>query len=156
MSENKLRTYYRLYSVSQLQSGLLTALLKMSVLSKVFGAVAIVATSLIPGETAEPPSTIEVVQVDELSVEELITFNAQHYGVSEEVMHTVINCESGYNPDAVGDGGQSFGLVQIHNPSHPNIEIEKSLDSAFAVDFLARNLSEGRGYLWTCWRKHYA
>jgi len=132
---------------------------KMLAINRVIGFVAIATASLLPGQEAElPPSSqqVEVVEVSTLSIDELIAFNAKHYGVSEEVIHTVINCESGYNSNAVGDGGQSYGLVQIHQPSwHKLISIEESLDPAFAIDFLARNLSEGNGHLWTCYRIHY-
>lgn len=67
-------------------------------------------------------------------------------------MTKIINCESSRNPNAVGDRGNSFGLVQIHLPSHPSITKEQALDEEYAIDFLAKNLSEGKGYLWTCYR----
>ena len=89
------------------------------------------------------------------SINDLITEYASRYGVSEKVVHKVINCESRYNPNAVGDGGKSYGLVQIHLPSHPNITKAQALDSEYAINFLAKNLAKGNGKIWTCWRKWY-
>lgn len=74
------------------------------------------------------------------------------YGVSSELMRKIIHCESSFNPLAVGDNGYSFGLVQIHLPSHPQVTREQALDPEFAVTFLADKLSKNQGYLWTCYR----
>jgi hypothetical protein len=67
-------------------------------------------------------------------------------------MEAVIKCESGHNPNAVGDHGYSFGLVQIYLPAHPDISKEQALDPEFALDFLASHLANRQGYFWTCWR----
>lgn len=83
---------------------------------------------------------------------ELIEKYATKYNVSSETITKIIACESGYNPLAVGDGGNSFGLVQIHHPSHPNITKEQAYNPDFAISFLAENLSKGKARLWTCSR----
>src|SRR3990167_344963 len=90
------------------------------------------------------------------SINDLITEYASRYGVSEKVVHKVINCESRYNPNAVGDGGKSYGLVQIHLPSHPSISKANALDSEYAINFLAKKLSQGQGRLWTCYRIYFS
>lgn len=96
---------------------------------------------------------------------------ASRYGVSAYAMGNIINCESqwdikiqsrhrytasnvprGYK---VGDREQSFGLVQLHLPAHPNITKEQALNPEFAIDFLAKNLAQGRASMWTC-SKHVA
>lgn len=71
-------------------------------------------------------------------------------------MARVINCESSNNPNAVGDHGYSFGLAQIHLPSHPYVSREEALDPEFAVEFMAKNFKAGNARLWSCWRKLYA
>lgn len=84
-------------------------------------------------------------------------------------MDRVIACESGYNPTIqshhryktdrphegvrAGEREQSFGLVQIHLPAHPNVSYQEAIDPEFAVDFLAKNLSQGRGGAWTCYNQ---
>ena len=82
----------------------------------------------------------------------LIKEKADQYNVSATLMTKIIACESGFNENALGDNGQSRGLVQIHKPSHPTITDEQAYDAEFAVEFLAEKLSEGQGSLWTCYR----
>ena len=95
-----------------------------------------------PVELKKAPRT-QANLIDEYSIK---------YGVSASLMAKIIKCESGGNPNAVGDGGQSFGLVQIHRPSHPNISKAQALNPEFAISFLAKNLSLGKGNMWTCYR----
>jgi len=90
-----------------------------------------------------------------LSVNELITASAKKYSVQRQIIANVINCESTSKVNAVGDGGRSFGLVQIFLPAHPEISKEQALDPVFAVDYLAKELSLGRGSAWTCFRAIY-
>lgn len=85
-------------------------------------------------------------------ISELIHQKSLKYNVSEAVINTVVRCESSFNPSAVGDNGTSFGLVQIHQPSHPNITKQQAFDPDFALEFLASELSKGNGRIWTCYR----
>jgi hypothetical protein len=55
----------------------------------------------------------------------------------------------------VGDREQSFGLVQIHLPAHPQVSKEQALDPEFAINFLAKSLQNGKGGMWSCY-KHIA
>src|SRR3990167_5104071 len=89
------------------------------------------------------------------SVQQLITFYATKYNVSESVMRTVVSCESSYKKEAIGDKGKSFGLVQINLPSHPYVSKEQAFDPDFSLEFLAKNIAKGKGKMWTCWRRHY-
>lgn len=79
---------------------------------------------------------------------------AEEYGVSAEVMKTVVRCESGYKTTALGDGTKSRGLVQIHSDFH-DVTDEEAYDPKFALRFLAEKLKEGKGDLWTCYRMYY-
>lgn len=65
----------------------------------------------------------------------------------------VISCESNWVPTAVGDHGHSHGLVQIYDTAHPEVSREMADDPYFAIDFLVRNLHEGNGRIWTCYRR---
>lgn len=67
-------------------------------------------------------------------------------------MAQVITCESGNNPDAVGDFGTSYGLSQIHLPAHPEITKAEALDPDYAVAYMARMFSIGQHGQWTCYR----
>lgn len=77
------------------------------------------------------------------------------YGVDAYIMRRVIMCESGYDSKAVGDGGTSFGLSQIHLPAHPEITKEQAFNPEFAVEFMAKEMSAGRAWKWTCFKMFY-
>ena len=87
-------------------------------------------------------------------IKQEIENKAVEYGVSSEVMHTVIRCESQYNPNALGDGGKSRGLVQIHRDYH-DVSDEDAYDPEFAITFLAEHLKAGQGNLWSCYNMNY-
>ncbi len=98
-----------------------------------------------------PPS--EEITTFGMTMQELVDFYADKHGVDKTIMHKTVKCESSYNPNAVGDGGNSYGLSQIHIPSWGGeITKEQALDPRFALDFMGKKLSEGRGKLWTCYR----
>ena len=40
----------------------------------------------------------------------------------------IAKCESGLRTTAVGDGGKSFGVWQIHLPAHPDITAQQACD----------------------------
>lgn len=106
-------------------------------------------------------------QVINMSIDAIVSRKAKEYGVSEAEMMRIIKCESSFIEDAQslhkykrdrpewgvkeGDRELSYGLAQIHLPSHPNITYEQAIDPEFAIDFLAKSLSEGRGRLWSCY-----
>lgn len=74
------------------------------------------------------------------------------YGVSLLALTNTLQCESKLNPHAIGDHGHSYGIAQIHMPSHPNITKTQALDPAFAIDWTAKQFSEGKSSMWTCAR----
>lgn len=94
-------------------------------------------------------------------LEALVDTYAEMYGVSADQMKNVIACESSWNTTIqslhTNSGGreQSFGLVQIHLPSHPSVTYEQAIDPVFAIEFMARAYSEGKQWQWTCHRKLY-
>lgn len=56
------------------------------------------------------------------------------------------------NPSAVGDADRSFGVAQVYLPAHPEITKAEALDPDFALDWSAREFSEGHQNMWTCYR----
>ena len=116
----------------------------------------LLSVSLFIGKVDAEAPTEKIVEKTEWTVEEvksMVDYYADKYSVSRNTMHKVVNCESSYNYKAVGDGGKSFGLSQIHKPSHPSITYEESTNPDFALDFMASNISNGKGNMWTCYRK---
>lgn len=102
---------------------------------------------------------VEEVRWNENLITARIYTLADEYGLSpkkaKQIVETV-RCESRFKVDAVGDGGKSFGLVQIHLPSwRGQITKQKALDPDYALEFITRKFSEGSPHLWTCWRLLY-
>lgn len=114
------------------------------------GADVVAAPSVLAKEKDIPITT--PVLLKPLTLDEKIELVATKYQVNAQLMRAVIKCESAFRPDAIGDGGTSFGLVQINLPSHPTITKEQAFDVDFSLDFFASNLAAGRGRMWTCWR----
>jgi hypothetical protein len=63
--------------------------------------------------------------------------------------YAVARAESGGRPDAVGDGGTSFGLWQINRPSHPQYPVAQLLDPEGNAN-AALAVSAG-GHNWNPW-----
>lgn len=95
--------------------------------------------------TVHPPPTIE----------ERIAAIADTHKVNRERLLGTLKCESNFKTDAVGDNGTSYGIAQIHLPSHPEITKEQALDAEFSIDFAASEFAKGNAKKWTCWRKLY-
>lgn len=55
-------------------------------------------------------------------IQSMIVRIAQEEGVDPALALSIAHVETGgsFNPNAVGDNGNSFGLFQIHKPSHPD------------------------------------
>ncbi len=87
------------------------------------------------------------------TIDEKIEYYAQSYGVKSEVMYNTIKCESQFNSKAIGDSGHSRGLSQIHRPSHPTITDAQAFDEDFAIEFMAKEMSNGNAWMWSCWKK---
>ena len=105
-------------------------------------------------QAASAPASVAIV-VQPKTIHEKIDFYAEKHNVSAEIISKVINCESSFNPNAVGDNGHSRGLVQIYDDYHPEVTHEQAFNEDFAIEFLAKKLAKGQGHLWTCYRKYY-
>lgn len=97
---------------------------------------------------------IELASDREARVKAILYYYTDKYGISDQnkLLTEVIRCESRFDRYAIGDGGHSRGLVQIYDDFHPDITHEQAFNEEFAVEFLVKNVAEGRGHLWTCWR----
>ena len=92
------------------------------------------------------------IQYNASTSQEIIYAAAVNAGIQYKELNSVIQCESGGNPLALGDHGHSRGLVQISNIYHPDIGDTEAYDPIFSVEYLAKNIAEGNGNLWTCYR----
>lgn len=124
--------------------------------------IAISLISFSPNNVAETP-----IPPQPLTVQELVTKYSNEYGVSRAQMIDIMTCENhDFDTDLqsyitykkgnhwglpAGSREQSYGLVMIHLPDHPEITYEQAIDPEFAVEYLAKKLSEGKGEMWSCY-----
>lgn len=89
-----------------------------------------------------------------------VYYYAQQYNVNPKTMVSVMNCENkewdtNLQSRIINKKGireDSWGLVQIHKPSHPTLTHEQITNPDFSINFLAENLSKGKGNMWTCYK----
>jgi hypothetical protein len=97
----------------------------------------------------ETASQAKKIPAPKLSLSQLQAL-ARNVGFPDpELAAAVAMAESGGNAGAVGDGGQSFGLWQVHVPDHPEYNPSLLLDphyNAQAAFAISRN-----GTDWTPW-----
>lgn len=74
------------------------------------------------------------------TVQEKIIAYANQVGLNPNLALAVAKQESGFNPNAIGDGGKSFGIYQIHSPSHPDYKGGTNVDAniKYGIDMLKR------------------
>lgn len=93
---------------------------------------------------------------------ELIVEMSEKYGVDHMVLYNTIMCETAgtFDPTIQARARlwygreQSYGLAQIHLPDHPSVTYEQAIDPRFAVEFMAKNMAEGHGNWWVCYRQY--
>lgn len=108
-------------------------------------------------------ATTTVAETATTTIHGLIRKYAEQYGVSDPVMERVVGCETGgtYDPSVQsfsyrkGVRENSWGISQIDLDYWPGISKAQALDPDFALDFMASKLSQGQGYLWSCYRSNY-
>ncbi len=102
------------------------------------------------------PITNQVGEPSFTEIKSLIRERSDFYKVSYEEMYSTIRCESHFRniQSGIYKNGireDSWGIVQIHLPSHPNITKDQALDISFAVDFMAQEFSKGNQWKWSCY-----
>lgn len=127
-----------------------------------------------------PPSPITEEVLEEVQIEEIKPYDslvrkyAEEYEVSYWLMDAIIDCENtsrdaslqsyikytqakvDRNPHwnvVAGERERSFGLAQIHLPDHTYVSEAQAKDPDFSIEFMARNISEGRASMWSCYAK---
>lgn len=88
----------------------------------------------------------------------LVNTYADYYGVKREVMQAMVWNESYYVYDkhTQNDGGKNwsaYGLSQINMRFWgTKVTKEMAVNPHYALDFMARNIKQGNGKLWTTYR----
>lgn len=136
--------------------------------------VVLVLATLLLTFSAKPRTAIseevapEIIKIS--TPEELVLKYAEEYKVSAPLVRELITLENAGKWDAklqskcrykvdhpewgvkAGEYEKSFGLAQIHLPSHPKITYEQATDADFSIKFIASEISQGRGWQWSCYR----
>lgn len=115
------------------------------------------------------PNTIAETPAPKPTAQELVVKYSEEYDVSATKMIAIMKCENeNFDPFyqseltykkgnrwklPAGSREQSYGLVQIHLPDHDDITYEQATDPDFSVQYLAKNLHNGHGGMWSCARK---
>lgn len=86
------------------------------------------------------------------TAEGIIRASARRFGASEAMLVATLKCESDFEADAVGDGGESLGIAQINLPSHPEISRTQALDPLWSIAWAAQEFAAGRAYEWSCFK----
>lgn len=94
----------------------------------------------------------------EKTISEIIDEKALQYNVSAEQLYFTLNCESSMNPKALNPHGEfSVGLSQINLQAHTSITREQAEQPLFAIDFMAKNLAQGKWKMWyNCSNQYFA
>ena len=106
---------------------------------------------------ANPVAPVKAQAQAPLTIEEKIEFWATQYGVDPQKSLAVAKCESGLNPEAVGDHGKAYGLYQFWEGTFNKFasELGEKMDYHNPDDQIKlANWAFSKGYgliHWTCW-----
>lgn len=105
-------------------------------------------------------STPQIIAPDSSStIEALVRTTKATYGLTDDFYNT-LKCESdgwqnvqSYIPHAAGPNGRedSWGVVQIHLPDHPEVTKEEALDPKWAVEWAAKQFAAGDAKIFSCY-----
>lgn len=98
-----------------------------------------------------PPVTVSAQELSTDDLKKFASSTAQEYGLNISRFMATINCESGWNPSAVGDAGTSYGITQIHLPAHPGITESEALDPRWSIEWMAKQWADNNYTAWSCW-----
>ena len=74
---------------------------------------------------------------------------AEEWDISTTTLFNLIESESEWNPEAIGDDGKARGLVQIHKDYFPTVSDEEAFDVDFSLNFAAQAIKEGWEWKWS-------
>ena len=102
-----------------------------------------------PRMVSEGPAQIGGQPIAASDIQQIIIEEANKAGVSPALMLAIANQESGFKPNLVGDKdrGGSYGLFQIHKPSHPDYTggFDPRANAAYASKMMAGLLKAYNG-----------
>lgn len=90
------------------------------------------------------------------NIKQIIIDEANKQGVDPQLALAVAQHESGFNPNAKGDGGKSFGLFQIYTTAHPDYKggFDPRENARYGIKFLKGLLAKYNGDVRTALRAY--
>ncbi len=106
-------------------------------------------------EQAKEESVIIKTEYSKEDIYEIVKSSSATYGYKSEDVMKLISCETGNTFDTnlqsrvIQPYGRelSFGLAQIHIPSHPDITVSQAKNPYFAIEFIGKHWDE-RHQMW--------
>lgn len=97
------------------------------------------------------------IKPSEMTVYGQIDYYSKLYNTNYDTVSKVIQCESKFNPNAVGDGGRSRGIGQFQEPTFNRLSrlMSEELDYNSQHDqikLLTWSIANGHGREWTAYR----
>lgn len=98
---------------------------------------------------------VKAVEVYPETVDQMIADASKEFGVSKYLLHCILEKESNYRADAVGDSGKAVGMAQFWPATWSGFrklmgeEISERTNPRQAIRTLAWALKDGRGRNWT-------
>ncbi len=94
-------------------------------------------------------SIINSGQANQSLIRDYIAAEATLNGASvAETLH-IADAESHFNPEAIGDHGESYGMFQIHLPAHKDISRKQAQSIIFSTEWSVQQIKEGNGKIWS-------
>lgn len=112
--------------------------------------------SLLGFPTKDEAKELEIVRPSELTLEGQVSHYSKLYGADEDIVKGVIQNESKWNVNAVGDGGRSRGIAQFQEESFNRLSglMGEDLDYHSPHDqikLLSWSIANGHGREWTAY-----
>ncbi len=86
-----------------------------------------------------------------IAVEAQIRQIAQNEGFEwPDYLVRLARCESGLDPNVVGDSGYSRGLFQIHSEYWPGVSDEEAFDIEWSTEWTMDMINAGYQHYWSC------
>jgi len=100
-------------------------------------------------------ATIQPQTLETSDLQNIALSDAQKYGLNADHFIKVINCESGFDPDIIGDHGTSIGIAQLHYPGLWGISTSTAHDPRVSLEIMASAWKQNEESRWSCWTKLY-
>lgn len=81
------------------------------------------------------------------AIQQMIINKALQKGIDPALALALVQRESNFNPNAIGDSGKSFGLFQIHTPDHPGYKggLNPEANAEYGLNLLKSHLDRYGG-----------